>query len=122
VNRKEIAEAFLRGASAGNVSEAYDKYVHPEFRHHNPYFKGDRLALMTAMSEGAAQFPEKRFEVLRLLQDGDLVAVHSRVKMRPDMPWIAVIHIFRFEGDLIIEEWEAGQQVPTDSPNENGAF
>ena len=42
LTRKEIAIAFLREASAGNVRAAYEKYVHPAFRHHNPYFKGDR--------------------------------------------------------------------------------
>jgi len=38
------------------------------------------------------------------------------------MPWIALIHIFRFEGYKIEEEWEAGQEIPKESPNENGAF
>ena len=74
------------------------------------------------MEESAAQFPHKRFEAIRTLADGDLVAVHGRVQLNPDMPWIALIHIFRFEGDLIIEEWEAAQEVPKESPNENGGF
>jgi predicted SnoaL-like aldol condensation-catalyzing enzyme len=38
------------------------------------------------------------------------------------MPEIALIHIFRFDGDLIIEEWEAAQEVPQESLNENGIF
>jgi hypothetical protein len=28
----------------------------------------------------------------------------------------------RFEGDRIVELWGVGQQIPADSPNENGAF
>ena len=33
-----------------------------------------------------------------------------------------VIHIFRFEGDKIIESWEASQEALKDSPNDNGLF
>jgi len=72
------------------------------------------------MEESADQFPHKMFEAIRALADGNLVAVHGKVQLNPDMPWIALIHIFRFEGDLIIEEWEAAQEVPKESPNENG--
>src|SRR3989454_7934076 len=120
MNNKELAISFLRLASSGNVREAYEHYVHPDFRHHNPYFPGDRASLLAGMEENAATFPEKEFEVLRVLEDGDLVAVHGRVRLTPSSSWIGLIHIFRFEGNQIIEEWEAGQDVPKDSPNKNG--
>jgi predicted SnoaL-like aldol condensation-catalyzing enzyme len=122
MNNKEMAISFLRLASSGNVREAYETYVHPDFRHHNPYVPGDRASLLAAMEENAATFPQKEFEVLRALEDGDLVAVHGRVRLTPSRPWIALIHIFRFQDNQIIEEWEAGQEVPQDSPNENGVF
>jgi predicted SnoaL-like aldol condensation-catalyzing enzyme len=35
-------------------------------------------------------------EVLRALQDGDLVAVHSRVVQRPRNRGAALVHAFRF--------------------------
>jgi predicted SnoaL-like aldol condensation-catalyzing enzyme len=122
MNNKERAISFLRLASSGNVREAYETYVHPDFRHHNPYVPGDRASLLAAMDENAATFPQKQFEELRALEDGDLVAVHGRVRLTPSSQWIALIHIFRFKDNQIIEEWEAGQEVPKDSPNENGVF
>ena len=122
MNNKERAIAFLRLASPGKVREAYETYVHPQFRHHNPYFPGDRASLLAAMEENAATFPQKEFEAVRALEDGDLVAVHGRVQLMPGGPSIALIHIFRFQDNQIIEEWEAGQEVPKDSPNENGVF
>lgn len=73
------------------------------------------------MAENAKQFPNKTYESLRTLEDGDLAAVHGKVTLAPDSQW-SVIHIFRFEGDKIIEEWEASQEVIKDSPNENGIF
>ena len=122
MTNKERAISFLRLASSGNVREAYDQYVHPDFRHHNLYFPGDRAALLAGMEENAIKFPQKEFEAVRALEDGDLVAVHARVRLTPSSPWIALIYIFRFQDNQIIEEWEAGQEVPQDSPNEHSVF
>ena len=121
-NLKEAAREFLRLAASGKVREAYQKYVGPEFRHHNPYFRGDGESLMVAMEENAARNPDKTLEIQRALQDGNLVAVHSRVRQRPDDPGAALVHIFRFEGNLIAELWDIGQAVPENSPNEWGMF
>ena len=122
MNHKERAISFLRLASSGNVREAYERDVHQDFRHHNPYVPGDRASLLAAMEENAATFPQKEFEALRALEDGDLVAVHGRVRLTPRSPWIILIHIYRFKDNQVIEEWEAGQEVPQDSPNEHGVF
>jgi predicted SnoaL-like aldol condensation-catalyzing enzyme len=122
MNKKEAAISFLQLASSGQARAAYETYVHPEFRHHNPYFKGDRASLLQGMQASAVEFPNKVFEPLRALEEGDLVAVHGRVRLKPEAPFIALIHIFRFQDGLIIEEWEAAQEVPAEIPNENGAF
>lgn len=122
MNKKEIATSFLQLASSGKVREAYDKYVGLNFRHHNPYFKGDRESFLIGMEESTIKFPNKAFEVVRVIEDGDFVVVHGKIRMTPDSPEIALIHIFRFDGDLIIEEWEASQEAPKESPNENGMF
>jgi predicted SnoaL-like aldol condensation-catalyzing enzyme len=121
MTNKDKAIEFLKLAASGNVEEAYEKYVHPGFRHHNAYFKGDRETLQKEMAVNAAQFPAKTYETLRALEDGDLVTVHGKVSGVFDSDW-SVIHIFRFEDGKIIESWEASQQALKDSPNENGIF
>jgi predicted SnoaL-like aldol condensation-catalyzing enzyme len=120
--KKEIAVSFLRLASSGKVREAYKKYVHPDFFHHNPYYKGDRESLLVGMEESAVEFPDKVFEAVRVLEDGEFVAVHGRIRLKPDMSEYVLIHIFRFDGDHIVEEWEAAQEIPKESPNKNGTF
>ncbi len=120
-SRKNIAVSFLGLAASGKAREAFSRYVHPRFAHHNPYFKGDRDSLMVAMEESALEYPKRVFEVMRVVEEGDLV-VHARVFLKPEMPEFALMHIFRFEGDQIIEEWEAAQEVPVESPNVNGMF
>lgn len=121
MTKKDIATLFLELASAGKVREAYEKYVHSDFIHHNPYFKGDRESFLNAMEENVKEFPDKTYETLRALEDGNLVATHGKVSFSPESQW-SVIHIFRFEGDKIVESWEASQEKLKESPNENGLF
>lgn len=121
-NHKEKAVSFLQMAASGNVREAYERYVGPDFRHHNAYFRGDSESLILAMEESAAMNPLKTLEVKRAIEEGDMVAVHSYVKQKPEDLGGAVVHIFRFQNDQIVELWDVGQAIPEDSPNENGMF
>ena len=121
-SKKEIAMAFLNLVVSGKIDEGYDLYVAEEFRHHNPYFKGDRQSLLNAMKENAIANPDKIFEIKRTLQDGNLVAVHSHVRQNPGDPGAAVVHIFRFFEDRIVELWDVGMPAPKDNINENGIF
>jgi predicted SnoaL-like aldol condensation-catalyzing enzyme len=120
-SRKDTAIAFLSQASSGKLDEAYAK-VAPTFRHHNAYFAGDAESLKKGMADAHKQFPNTTLEVKHALEDGDLVAIHSRVSHGPDQPDIAVVHLFRFEGDRIAELWDVGMEAPEESPNDNGLF
>ena len=120
-DKRQIAISFLKLAASGKLDEAYS-HVSPNFRHHNPYFPGDAESLKAGMAEAATKFPNTTLDVQRVFEEGDTVAVHSRVRHSPDTPEIAVVHIMRFEGDRIAEMWDVGMEAPKDSPNENGMF
>ena len=119
---KDIAVSFIRSAAFGRAREAFAAHAAPGFRHHNPYFQGDAVSLWTAMDEDAAQMPDKVFEVLRVIGDGNLVAIHSRLVRERSRPEYSVVHIFRFEGDKIAEAWDIAQQAPETPANESGMF
>ena len=74
------------------------------------------------MEENAAKNPNKVLEIQRALEDGDFVAIHSRVRQNPGDRGGAAVHIFKFRGDRVVELWDIGQPVPEDSPNGNGMF
>ena len=118
----EIAKEFLQLAASGRAREAFERHVAPGFRHHNPWFQGDGPSLMNAMDENAAQNPDKRMTIHRVVEGGDQVATYSHVSHKNVARGAAVVHIFRFEGDRIAELWDVGQEVPADSPNQNGMF
>ncbi len=121
-SRKEMAIEFLRLVIAGRIGEAYEKYVDMAGKHHNPYFPAGFQALQKAMVENHLQFPAKQYAMKNVLGNGNLVAVHGRIALRPGDAGIAVVHLFRFQDDKIVEMWDIGQPVPTDSPNRGGMF
>jgi predicted SnoaL-like aldol condensation-catalyzing enzyme len=119
---KEAALDFMHLVVKGNIQDAYRKYIADDFLHHNAHFKGDRQSLMKAMEENHVQNPNKILSVKHSLKDGDLVAIHSHIKMNPEDKGVAVVHIFRFKDSRIVELWDLGDPVPAESLNENGMF
>lgn len=119
---KQAAVNFLQLASSGRVEDAYKQYAAEDFVHHNPYFISDRESLKAGMIESASKNPERTFEVQRVLEDGELVAVHSRVQQHPGQRAGAVVHIFRFAAGKIVELWDVGQIEPEEMINERGMF
>jgi len=119
-SEKQIAINFLKMISEGKVEEAFKNYVSADFKHHNPYFKGDAESLMSAMLEDAENNPEKELKVLRSLADGALATVHSHVKQNPLDAGFVLVHIFKFEAQKIVELWDLGQEIPDETINENG--
>ena len=120
MTHKEIATSFLQMAGMGEVKEAYNQYTADHFIHHNQYFKGDRESLMVAMQEAHDTSPNKSITIKNIFEEGDTVITHSHV-VKTDME-IAVVHIFQFDNDKIVELWDLGQVIDKDSPNENGLF
>ena len=119
---KESAIAFLRMVAAGEVRAAYAQFVGADFRHHNPWFRGDAGSLMAGMEANAAANPDKLLEVKMAIAEGDRVAVLSHVRQQPAQRGAAVVHVFRFEAGRIVELWDVGQAIPEDAINELGMF
>lgn len=122
MTKKEMASSFLKMVVDKKVKEAYEKFISAKFIHHNQYFKGNRQSLMVAMEENNKKNPNKSLEIKRLYEDGDTVITLSHVKPNPEDLGVALVHIFRFENEKVVELWDQGQPLIKDSPNENGSF
>jgi predicted SnoaL-like aldol condensation-catalyzing enzyme len=120
--KKEIAREFLKLAAKGHAHEAFRLYVSKNFKHHNVHFKGDADTLMLAMEESAKTNPNKIFKIHHILEDGNLVVVHSHLQQTKADLGFAVVHILKFESDKIVELWDLGQPVPAKMINKNGMF
>ena len=126
--RKNIVLEYFKLVVAGKFKEGL-RFFAPDCKTHNPYVAGNMKALNDAMiaanKEGAAKYPEAEFAVKHVLADGDLVVAHAQLlsnKSKPNEGGLRQIHLFRFEGDKIVEYWDVTQQVTPNMPNASGAF
>lgn len=126
--RKSIATEYFELIKAGKFKDGL-KFFAPGCITHNPYFTGDINTLTDAMieanKEGKEQFPNAEFVIRHVIADGDMVAVHTDLlgdRSDPGQGGLRQMHLFRFEGNKIIEYWDITQQVTPDMPNAAGAF
>lgn len=119
---KDMAIAFLKLVSSGDVQGAYSKFVGSGFKHHNPFYEGSAKSLSAGMQENARQNPDMIFEVKRAVAEGDFVVVHSHVRQGPLDLGAVVVHIFRFDNGSIVELWDVGQPILDESANQYGMF
>jgi predicted SnoaL-like aldol condensation-catalyzing enzyme len=119
---KVVAVDFLRKAATGSAEDAFAQHVSPAFRHHHPNFAGDAASLRDAMQQNSQRFPGRLIEVQHVIQEGDLVAVHSRIRFDTTGPSIATMHLLRFQQNLIVELWDITQPEPDPVINEHGMF
>jgi predicted SnoaL-like aldol condensation-catalyzing enzyme len=122
MDKKQVAIDFLRLVAAQKVEEAFALHVASGFLHHNPYNRSDAESLKKGMIDAAPQQGSMELQVHHAVHEGDLVAVHSLIQIRPGNTNIAVVHIFRFHEDKIVELWDIGQAVPENMANERGMF
>lgn len=120
MTNKESAVEFLKMVSLGQVQSAFDQFIDHQFIHHNQYFKGDRESLLQAMLQAQIQNPTIAIEVKHVYVDQETVIVHSLVQKQKMA--IAVVHIFRFAKNKVIELWDLGQAIDPNSPNQFGLF
>jgi predicted SnoaL-like aldol condensation-catalyzing enzyme len=75
------------------------------------------------MLDASLKNPNRSIEIKKIFEDGSTVITMSHLtRMNPEIPEIAVVHIFKFRDEKIVELWDLGQQMMKDSPNENGLF
>lgn len=104
------------------VREAFTDWVKPDYIQHNPLAADGRDAAIAALEPFFAGQPEMRYEVKRIIAEGDLVAVHNHMKLTPADRGFAVVDIFRIEGCSIAEHWDVAQAVPEKSANPHPMF
>jgi predicted SnoaL-like aldol condensation-catalyzing enzyme len=103
-----------------DVRLAFDTYVAEGYIQHNPGLPDGRTAARDSL---AVMFAEPTFaiEVVRELCDGDLCAVHLRVR-RAGADVAAVIDIYRADERQIVEHWDVIQPWPVTSANDHPMF
>jgi predicted SnoaL-like aldol condensation-catalyzing enzyme len=120
---KEMVTTFYRMVfEAHKVKEAFDLYVGPTYKQHNPRVPDGAAASIKFLSDRFETNPQATNKIVRIIADGDLVAVHVHSTVNPDDRGRAIVDIFRVENDRIVEHWDVIQPVPEETANANGMF
>jgi predicted SnoaL-like aldol condensation-catalyzing enzyme len=120
---KAITVDVLKRLFENGDASVVDRYIRPDYIQHNPLAPNGTAALKAFAVPLAKQFPELKYDIKRVLAEGDLVLVHSNVVLTPGTRGTAVVDIFRFDRDgKIAEHWDTVQAVPDTSVNGNDMF
>ena len=119
---KQNAIAFYKIAYEGEPSKACAQFVGDEYIQHNPLVGDGTKPLITYFDKMAKEYPNKSIEFVRSIAEGDLVALHTH-QIWPGGDEYVTIDFFRFdENGKIVEHWDAMQNIPEKSENNNTMY
>ncbi|KZE11840.1 MULTISPECIES: nuclear transport factor 2 family protein [Sphingomonas] len=104
-----------------DVAGAFEKFVVADYIQHNPGIPDGRAAAIAALAQKFAT-PGARFDVKRIIVDGDLAVIHLHGRTDPASPGGAVADIYRLKDGKIVEHWDVIQPMPTTARNPHPMF
>jgi predicted SnoaL-like aldol condensation-catalyzing enzyme len=104
-----------------DVRQAFATFVAEDYVQHNPNIPDGREAAIEHL-EPLFSRPESRFDVKRVLVDGDLAAVHLHGRPNENEAGGAVVDLFRLDKGLIVEHWDVLQPLPKHAINPHPMF
>ncbi|WP_052193291.1 nuclear transport factor 2 family protein [Microbacterium sp. ZOR0019] len=120
-NRASFEEFCRLFYTEKRVADAFAFLVSADYRQHNPSVPDGPAAAIEMLTPKFDGSPDARFEIQRMIVDGDLAMVHVRAS-RPGAPDAAVADIYRFEDGVIVEHWDVLQPVPETSVHDHPMF
>ncbi|TFB15996.1 polyketide cyclase [Microbacterium sp. 3H14] len=120
-NRASFEEFCRLFYTEKRVADAFAFLVSADYRQHNPSVPDGPAAAIEMLTPKFDGSPDARFEIQRMIVDGDLAMVHVRA-FRSGAPDAAVADIYRFEDGVIVEHWDVLQPVPETSVHDHPMF
>ena len=127
---KQTAIAYYEMAfNDGEPELAVELYVGVDengqkvYTQHNPFAEDGPEAFILFVEFFKGMNPDMHINIVRAIAECDLVMTHGHLTLRPGDLGSAAMDIFRFDNTgRIVEHWDAVQEVPETSMNDNGMF
>ena len=119
---KRLVLEFYRKMIGEKDPEAARKHMGAVYRQHSPYAKDGFEGVAEFATMFKRDFPNHRYEVKRVIAEGDYVVLHLHGINGFSPHGEAVIDVFRIEGDKVVEHWDVIQSLPEKYENANGPF
>ena len=117
-NKSLIATLYAKVYNERDMAVLTDIFA-DNYVEHSPELENGRTALGAFLDKIFGLFPEMGFTLARLVAEGDLVVAHALMRRKPDDRGTAVVEIFRFSDDKIVERWDITASVPEETKNGN---
>lgn len=98
------------------------KYMGTTYKQHAPYAADGHDGLRAWLAGFKAAFPNHRYEVKRVIAEGDYVMLHLHGMNGPNPHGESVVDIFRVENGKVVEHWDIIQPIPETADNANSMF
>jgi predicted SnoaL-like aldol condensation-catalyzing enzyme len=119
-NKKRVVEFYEQVLNQKNV-DAINTYLGP-YRQHNPQAADGPEGLKGFIGYLKSTAPNFKFQIKRVLADGDFVILHVHGIPEPGARGLAIVDIFRVDGEKIVEHWDVIQEIPEKAANGNTMF
>jgi predicted SnoaL-like aldol condensation-catalyzing enzyme len=116
---KQTAIEFYRIAYLGEPARAVELYVGAEYIQHNPLVGNGKQAFIKYFIEMANQYPNKEIEFVRVVAEGDLVALHTHQTWPGNEEYVTMDFFRLDENGKIVEHWDSIQKIPDETKNGN---
>jgi predicted SnoaL-like aldol condensation-catalyzing enzyme len=122
-HRQLVADFYREALIEKQPKAAFQKYMAADFVEHKPDVpQGTREATADFLDGLIKSMPDPKWEVLRIVGDGELVALHARFTPGAGAPPYAIADFFRLKGCKIVEHWDVVAGPPKEQVNPRSRF
>jgi predicted SnoaL-like aldol condensation-catalyzing enzyme len=122
VENKALVSGFIDSVFNAKQLDRIDSFLAPDYIQHNPGVPTGREGFRAAIGGFLTATPTYRFEVKRMIAEGDLVVVHGHGRAAPEDRGTAIVDIYRVVDGKLVEHWDVMQAVPKSMAHTNGMF
>ena len=119
---KKLVLAFYEQIIGRKDLDGALKYMGATYTQHAPYAADGHDGLRAWLAGFKAAFPNHRYEVKRVIAEGDYVMLHLHGTGGPNPHGESVVDIFRVANGKVVEHWDIIQPIPESADNANSMF
>ncbi len=119
---KELVLTFYQKIIGEKDYEGARQYMGTEYRQHAPYATDGHTGIAEWVRKFKEAWPQHRYEVKKVIAEGDLVVLHLHGTNGPNPHGESVVDIFRIENGRVVEHWDVIQPIPEHADNANTMF
>lgn len=122
-SRKIVRDFYRLALIDRHPGEAFARYMSADFLDHKADLaQPTREGIAANLGDMIRTLPSARWEILRIVADGDMVSLQARFTPEPGAEPYAIADFFRLKDCKIVEHWDVVAGPPKVQRNPNSRF